>query len=80
MAIAGSAAPSFIARMVDGELTMTRQTLRQGVISDVDFAIQELLQGRTVILSARADVVYRVQATLMLTAGQSESPDGLGRG
>ena len=69
MAIAGSAAPSFEAKIVNGELKLERQTLRNGVITDVDIALQRLMAGETVFLSARSDIVSAVQRTLRMVAG-----------
>ena len=66
MAIAGGAAPSFEARIVDGQLVTERQTLRIGVVSDVDLALQRLMAGETIFLSARSDVVSAVSRTIAM--------------
>lgn len=69
MAIAGKAAPSFIAQIVGNELVLDRQTLRQGVVHDIDTAVHRLLAGETIFLSARSDVVTAVQRTLQMALG-----------
>ena len=66
MAIAGGAAPSFEAQIVNGELKLERQTLRNGVVSDVDLALQRLMAGETIFLSARSDVVSAVSRTIAM--------------
>lgn len=68
MAIAGGAAPSYEARVMDGQLHLERQTLRQNVVSDIDMAIQELMQGKTIFLSARSDVVSGVRRTVEMAS------------
>lgn len=72
MAIAGGASPSWEAQIVDGVLTLNRQTLRLNVVSDLDTAVHRLLAGETIFLSARADVVYRVRATLGMVSGNGK--------
>jgi zinc transporter ZupT len=72
MAISGSAAPSFLARIVDGKLELTQQALRQGTVTQIDLALHRLLAGETVFVSARADITGALQRTLdMMNRGDA---------
>lgn len=74
MAIAGGATPSFIAEIVDGKLELSRQSLRQGVITDVDIAIHELLKGKRIFIHAYAATVERVTKTIEMTLARQVPP------
>lgn len=69
MAIAGGAKPSIEMQVKDGQLIMGKAAYRQGVVSDVDLAIQRLMQGEIVFVQQYGSTVTAVQRTIEMTLG-----------
>lgn len=61
MAISGGAKPSVEMQVIDGALTVGSSTMRQGVVNDVDLAVQRLLQGQKVFVQKYGDLTDRVR-------------------
>jgi hypothetical protein len=51
----------------DGALVIGRATLRQGVVNNVDIAVQDLLRGKIVFVQQYGNLVTQVQRTIEVT-------------
>lgn len=69
MAIAGGAAPSWIAKIVDGKLVLTNQSLRQNVERDPKEAVRRMQAGEEIFLHAYMPIVSE---TRKLIEGEDE--------
>ncbi len=67
MAVAGGAKPGIEMKVVDGALITGASAQRQGVVADVDLAVQRLLCGETVFVSVYGALHERVQRTVEAT-------------
>ncbi len=72
MAISGGATQSFDMRVRDGVLRVGRYALRQGVVSDPDEAIKQLLEGKLVFVHAYANTVERVTKAVQAALGETD--------
>lgn len=64
MAISGGAKPSVEMQVIDGALTVGSSTMRQGVVNDVELAVQRLLQGQKVFVQKYGDLTDRVRRSV----------------
>lgn len=67
MAVAGGANPSVEMHITDGALIVGTAAMRQGVVNDVDLAVQRLLQGEQVFVQQYGALVEQVQRTVAMT-------------
>lgn len=67
MAIAGGAKPSVTMEIKDGVLHVGSAEMRQGVVNDVDLAVQRLLSGEKVFVAQYGSTIERVQKTVEAT-------------
>lgn len=64
MAHAGGARPSVEMAIKEGELWIGKAAQRVGVVSDVDLAVQRLLNGETIFCQQYGSLVTQVQRTV----------------
>lgn len=67
MAVAGGTKPSIEMWVKDGELRVGTTAQRFGVVSEVDLAVQRLLQGERVFVQNYGATVAQVQRTVQMT-------------
>lgn len=72
MAHAGGAKPSIEMWVEDGELRLGKAAQRVGVVSDVDLAVQRILQGERVYVQQYGPVVTQVQRTVQMALHKAE--------
>jgi hypothetical protein len=69
MAISGGAKPSVEMQVIAGELVIGSQAMRQGVVNDVDLAVQRLACGERVFVQQYGDLPERVRKTVQMMLG-----------
>jgi hypothetical protein len=72
MAISGGAKPSVELQIIDGQLYVGPQAMRQGVVNDIDLAVQRLAQGERVYVQTYGDLPARVQRTINMMLGSEQ--------
>lgn len=69
MAISGGAKPSIEMQVIDGELVLGSEAMRQGVVTEVDIAVQRLSEGERVFVSTYTPVRQGVIRTVQMMLG-----------
>lgn len=70
MAVSGNAKQSFDMKIIDGNLVVGKYAHRIGVVTDVDMAVQQLLDGKLVFVHAYANTIDLVTKTVRMALGQ----------
>lgn len=69
MAVSGGAKPSIDMVVTNGALVVGSASMRQGVVNDVDLAVQRILQGETVFVQQYGDLPERVRRSVEMALG-----------
>lgn len=72
MAISGGAKPSVEMVISDGALVVGNAAMRQGVVNDIDLAVQRLLQGEKVFVQQYGDLTERVRKSVEMALKKGE--------
>jgi hypothetical protein len=72
MAHAGGVRPSVEMWVEDSRLVVGTAAQRLGVVSDVDMAVQRLLQGEKVFVQTYGSLVTQVQRTVEMALNRAE--------